>query len=146
MIDADLFLPRRLIQQLVGFAQRRGDIGAAVGDFAAGYFFEQHILLVLQAEGLLAADVGRNHRGAVAIVQAVDQQTRRLLSLFETGAVAGPGHAEGIVQYDDQRHRAAAGEQTGAGLKDRIGEQEGETNHRQSAQRQQQPVAQAVAP
>ncbi len=74
-----------------------------------------------------------------------DEQTRRLFRLFETVAVAGPGHAQRIVQYDDQRHRTAAGEQAGAGLKNRIGEQERQTDHRQSPQRQQQPVAQAVA-
>ncbi len=32
-----------------------------------------------------------------------------------------------LSNINDERNRTAAGEQTGAGLKDRIGEQQGET-------------------
>ncbi len=67
--DADFFLPRRLVEQLISFAQRGREIGCAVGDFNAGNFFLQHIFLIFQAKAFLAADAGWNHRGAVAVVQ-----------------------------------------------------------------------------
>ncbi len=67
--DANLFLPRRLVEQLIGFAQRGREIGRAVGDLTAGNFLLQHVFLVFQAKGFLAVDVGWNHRGAVAVAQ-----------------------------------------------------------------------------
>ena len=67
------------------------------------------------------------------------------MRLFETFALAAPGHAQGIVEHYDQGDGASAGEQPGAGLKDRIRQQQREQNDRQGSERQQQPVTQAIA-
>ena len=85
-----------------------------------------------------------NKRRAIAVVERRDQKPGGFFGLFEAVAVAAPGHAERIVQQHDQRNRAAAGEKSGAGLKNRVGEQQHEKNHRQRSERQEQPMAQAI--